>query len=140
MSLDRPEPTGGDRSEDETRRSEAETGETQRTDEGVQNTTQGEDETVQTTEEPIVLPVEITETTTPVVNTSNASDEEIHKMLENSPEPTPKKSKKSDQSDREKPVTLGTRVKIPTGHIVNTLRTQATCDFNVPSDQILGTF
>jgi len=36
--------------------------------------------------------------------------------------------------------TLGTRAQIPTGHIVNTLRAQATCDFNMPSDQMLGTF
>ena len=36
--------------------------------------------------------------------------------------------------------TLGTRAQIPTGHIVNTLRTQATCDSNVPSDQMLSTF
>ena len=36
--------------------------------------------------------------------------------------------------------TLGTRAQIPTGHIVNTLRAQATCDSNVPSDQMLGTF
>ena len=37
-------------------------------------------------------------------------------------------------------LTLGTRAQIPTGHIVNTLRAQATCDSNVPSDQMLGTF
>ena len=36
--------------------------------------------------------------------------------------------------------TLGTRAQIPTGHIVNTLRAQATCNSNVPSDQMLGTF
>ena len=30
--------------------------------------------------------------------------------------------------------TLGTRAQIPTGHIVNTLRAQATCDSNMPSD------
>ena len=37
-------------------------------------------------------------------------------------------------------ITLGTRAQIPTGHIVKTLRAQATCDSNVPSDQMLGTF
>ena len=38
------------------------------------------------------------------------------------------------------PLSLGTRAQIPTGHILNTLRAQATCDSNVPSDQMLGTF
>jgi len=37
-------------------------------------------------------------------------------------------------------MSLGTKAQIPTGHIVNTLRAQATCDSNMPSDQMLGTF
>ena len=36
--------------------------------------------------------------------------------------------------EREKAQTLGIRAQIPTGHIVNTLRGQATCDSNMPSD------
>ena len=36
--------------------------------------------------------------------------------------------------------TLGTRAKIPSGYMVNTLRTQTTCVYNMPSDQMLNTF
>ena len=35
---------------------------------------------------------------------------------------------------------LGTRAQIPTGHMVKTLRSQSTCDSNMPSDQMLSTF
>ena len=37
-------------------------------------------------------------------------------------------------------ITLGTRAQIPTGHMVKTLRSQSTCDSNMPSDQMLSTF
>ena len=37
-------------------------------------------------------------------------------------------------------VTLGTRAQIPTGYMVKTLRSQSTCDSNMPSDQMLSTF
>ena len=37
-------------------------------------------------------------------------------------------------------LTLGTRAQIPTGHMVKTLRSQSTCDSNMPSDQMLSTF
>ena len=36
--------------------------------------------------------------------------------------------------------TLGTRAQIPTGCMVKTLRSQSTCDSNMPSDQMLSTF
>ena len=36
--------------------------------------------------------------------------------------------------------TLGTRAQIPTGYMVKTLRSQSTCDSNMPSDQMLSTF
>ena len=35
---------------------------------------------------------------------------------------------------------LGTRAQIPTGYMVKTLRSQSTCDSNMPSDQMLSTF
>ena len=37
-------------------------------------------------------------------------------------------------------MTLGTRAQISTGYMVKTLRSQSTCDSNMPSDQILSTF
>ena len=37
-------------------------------------------------------------------------------------------------------LTLGTRAQIPTGYMVKTLRSQSTCDSNMPSDQMLSTF
>ena len=37
-------------------------------------------------------------------------------------------------------LTLGTRAKIPSRYMVNTLRTQITCVSNMPSDQMLNTF
>ena len=43
--------------------------------------------------------------------------------------PTPPDSHRFHQR-----LSLGTRAQIPTGHIVNTLRAQATCDSNMPSD------
>ena len=36
--------------------------------------------------------------------------------------------------------TLGTRAQIPTGYMVKTLRSQSTCDSNMPSDEMLSTF
>ena len=36
--------------------------------------------------------------------------------------------------------TLGTRAQIPTGYMVKTLKSQSTCDSNMPSDQMLSTF
>ena len=63
---------------------------------------QAKGENAPSTSEPTIQPVVNTENTTPVVNTSDASNEEINKMLENSPESTPGKSKKPDHSDREK--------------------------------------
>ena len=37
-------------------------------------------------------------------------------------------------------MTLGTRAQIPTGYMVKTLRSQSTCNSNMPSDQMLSTF
>ena len=37
-------------------------------------------------------------------------------------------------------LTLGTRAQIPTGYMVKTLRSQSTCDSNMPSGQMLNTF
>ena len=37
-------------------------------------------------------------------------------------------------------LSLGTRAQIPTGYMVKTLRSQSTCDLNMPSNQMLSTF
>ena len=38
------------------------------------------------------------------------------------------------------PLSLGTRAKIPSRYMLNTLRTQTTCVSDMPSDQMLNTF
>ena len=42
--------------------------------------------------------------------------------------------------EKEVYITLGTRAQITTGHMAKTLRSQSTCDSNMPSDQMLSTF
>jgi len=116
---DRPGKTGGDRTETETKESEAEIGDDPKQDldsivatqteeiatgenpesnsatpEDVQTATQEDNvqETTEGTGDPIIQTVE---TNTPVVNTSDASNEEINQMLNDSTESTPRKE--SDQ-------------------------------------------
>ena len=50
------------------------------------------------------------------------------------------KSKEQTWYNRSTYISLGTRAKIPSGYILNTLRTQTTCVSNMPSDQMLNTF
>ena len=128
----RPEETGGERTETETKGSEAETGDDQeevpepigatqatevveevitgedpemtRVTQEDQNATQAGDETVLIAAETTIpiIPLVETENTTPVVNTSDASIEEIDNLLNASPESTPRKTQKSDQEDQKK--------------------------------------
>jgi len=55
-------------------------------------------------------------------------------------ESKPRDTIKCLRSPEDNTLTLGTRAQIPTGYMVKTLRSQSTCDSNMPSDQMLSTF